>query len=130
MLHIPKVQIAIRISHILNRLPDMAPYAYLPLNEIIVHYPLFSPLPSGPFWESNPGPWSLKSKPLPPWPPRQGWWLVFCLLFVLILTSKDLPWHLMLEAHCPFVLVRSPTLELPILLCLEAKASLLLLGDR
>ena len=37
----PKVQIEIRISHILNRLADMAQYAFSPLNEIIVfsHFP-------------------------------------------------------------------------------------------
>ena len=42
MLLVPKVQIAIRISRFLTRLAVPAHYAYLALNEIIVHFPIIT----------------------------------------------------------------------------------------
>ena len=44
-------------------------------------------------------------------------------------SSKDLPWHPILEALKPFVITRSPTLELPRFTCFESKASPLLLSN-
>ena len=51
-------------------------------------------------------------------------------LFYAYLSSKDLPWHSILEALSLLLNIRSPTLELPLLTYLESKASLLLLGNR